>query len=183
MGWVSLGSWADFTQIISPACETRPLREFAIAEGFRRGAEQGSEPVLMKIGVDGRSVMKSHLIYGTFEEPLLTFCASTWMYEACMVFQHNHAGAGPSPELRTLFYRLIGLHKAACHAHFVFDGKDRPTMKRGKQVKVAPHFLARGFQELITAFGFTWHMVRSVCSVRHHACPLLVFAGTRRGRG
>ncbi|KIK80484.1 hypothetical protein PAXRUDRAFT_115651, partial [Paxillus rubicundulus Ve08.2h10] len=122
-------------QIISPACEIQPLREFAVVEGFRRGAELGSEPVLMRIGVDG----------------------SMWMHEACAVFQHNHAGAGPSPELQMLFYCLAGLHKAACHAHFVFDGKDRPATKRGKRVKIAPHFLARGFQELIVAFGFTWH--------------------------
>jgi hypothetical protein len=82
------------------------------------------------------------------------------MYEACAVFQHNHASAGPSPELCTLFYRLIGLHKVACHVHFIFDGRDHPATKRGKWVKVTPHFLTRSFQELITAFGFTWHMVR-----------------------
>jgi hypothetical protein len=41
----------DLTQIISPACEIWPLREFTVMEGFRRGLEQGSEPALMKIGV------------------------------------------------------------------------------------------------------------------------------------
>ncbi|KIK78056.1 hypothetical protein PAXRUDRAFT_834741, partial [Paxillus rubicundulus Ve08.2h10] len=122
-------------KIISPACKIQPLHEFAVVKGFRRGAELGSEPVLMRIGVDG----------------------STWMHKACTVFQHNHAGAGPSPELQTLFYRLTRLHKAACHAHFIFDGKDRPATKWGKQVKIVPHFLAHGFQELIVAFGFTWH--------------------------
>jgi hypothetical protein len=91
----------------------------------------------------------------------LIFRGSTWMHEACAVFQYNHAGAGPSPELRTLFYRLVGLHKVACHGHFVFDGRDRPAMKRQRQVKPAPHFLTRGFQELVTAFGFTWHTVKS----------------------
>ncbi|KIK92542.1 hypothetical protein PAXRUDRAFT_829848 [Paxillus rubicundulus Ve08.2h10] len=122
-------------KIISPACKIQPLCEFAVVEGFRRGTEPGSEPVLMRIGVDG----------------------STWMHEACTVFQHNHAGAGPSPELWTLFYRLARLHKVACHAHFVFDGKDRPATKQGKRVKIASHFLARGFQELIVAFWFMWH--------------------------
>ena len=160
--------WTDLTQIISPAYETRPLHEFAIVEGFRRGSKQGSEPALMKIGVDGRSVMvlKLYLIYWALE-PLLILCASTWMYEACAVFQYNHAGAGPSPKLCTLFYRLIGLHKAVCHVHFVFNGRDRPATKWGKQVKVSPHFLTHGFQELITAFGFTWHAVRLVYSVRY----------------
>ncbi|KIK90475.1 hypothetical protein PAXRUDRAFT_831690 [Paxillus rubicundulus Ve08.2h10] len=106
-------------KIISPACEIQPLCEFAVVEGFRRGAELGSEPVLMRIGVDG----------------------SMWMHEACTVFQHNHAGVGPM----------------ACHAHFIFDGKDCPATKWGKQVKIVPHFLACGFQELIMAFGFMWH--------------------------
>ena len=137
-------------------------------EGFRRGSEQGLEPPLMKIGVDGRSIMvlKLYSIYWAFE-PLLILCASTWMYKACQcaAFQHNHAGAGPSPELHMLFYQLVGLYKAACHVHFVFNDRDRPATKQGKQVKVSPHFLAHGFQELITAFGFTWHTVRLVYSV------------------
>jgi hypothetical protein len=176
--------WTDLTQIISPACEIWPLCEFTVMEGFRRGLEQGSEPALMKIGVDGRSIMvlTPYSIYWTFE-PLLILHASTWMYEACAVFQHNHAGAGPSPELRTLFYRLTGLHKAACHIHFIFDSRDCLATKRGKKVKVAPRFLTRGFQELITAFGFTWHTVILVCSVRHSVYYLPVFAGTWRSRG
>jgi hypothetical protein len=37
----------DLTQIISPACEIRPLHEFTVMEGFRRGLEQGSEPALV----------------------------------------------------------------------------------------------------------------------------------------
>ncbi|KIM59476.1 hypothetical protein SCLCIDRAFT_126055 [Scleroderma citrinum Foug A] len=43
------------------------------------------------------------------------------------------------------------------HAHFVFNGPQRPKLKCGKQVKSAPHFLTQCFQELISAFGFTWH--------------------------
>ncbi|KAL4062245.1 PIN domain-like protein [Scleroderma citrinum] len=36
--------------------------------------------------------------------------------------------------------------------------KDKPQMlNRGKQVKNAPHFLTQHFQELLSAFGFTWH--------------------------
>ena len=66
--------WTDLTQIISPACETWPLCEFAVVEGFRRGSEQGSALALMKIGVDGRSVevLKLYSIYQAFE-PLLNF--------------------------------------------------------------------------------------------------------------
>ncbi|KAL4067454.1 PIN domain-like protein [Scleroderma yunnanense] len=43
------------------------------------------------------------------------------------------------------------------HAHFIFDGPQRPKLKHGKHVKNAPHFLTQHFQELLSAFGFTWH--------------------------
>ncbi|KAL4066141.1 PIN domain-like protein [Scleroderma citrinum] len=43
------------------------------------------------------------------------------------------------------------------HAHFVFDGPQRPKLKHGKHVKNAPHFLTQCFQELLSTFGFTWH--------------------------
>ncbi|KAL4063618.1 PIN domain-like protein [Scleroderma yunnanense] len=43
------------------------------------------------------------------------------------------------------------------HAHFIFDGPQRPKLKCGKQVKNAPHFLMQCFQELLSTFGFTWH--------------------------
>ncbi|KAL4069254.1 PIN domain-like protein [Scleroderma citrinum] len=43
------------------------------------------------------------------------------------------------------------------HTHFIFDGPQRPKLKHGKHVKNAPHFLTQRFQELLSAFGFTWH--------------------------
>ncbi|KAL4065527.1 PIN domain-like protein [Scleroderma yunnanense] len=43
------------------------------------------------------------------------------------------------------------------HTHFVFNGPQRPKLKCGKHVKNAPHFLTQHFQELLSAFGFTWH--------------------------
>ncbi|KAL4075024.1 hypothetical protein V8B97DRAFT_2022611 [Scleroderma yunnanense] len=41
--------------------------------------------------------------------------------------------------------------------HIGFDA--RPKLKHGKQVKNAPHFLTQCFQELLSAFRFTWHEV------------------------
>ena len=81
------------------------------------------------------------------------------MHVVCGAFTHNHAGAGASPEMRTIFYRLVTVSQMLLHAHFVFDGPRRPKLKRGMHVKSAPHFLTRHFQELISAFGFTWHEV------------------------
>ncbi|KAG1840050.1 PIN domain-like protein, partial [Suillus subluteus] len=71
-----------------------------------------------------------------------------------------HAQSGENPELRTLMYKLITLANAPVHAHFVFDGEDRPTIKRGKHVRSAPHWLTRSLQELLQIFGFTWAMAK-----------------------
>lgn len=55
----------------------------------------------------------------------LTCVVSAWMHSVCAVFHTNHAGAGKSPELRTLFFRLVTLLKLPLHAVFVFDGLRR----------------------------------------------------------
>ncbi|KAH0832353.1 PIN domain-like protein [Lanmaoa asiatica] len=65
-------------------------------------------------------------------------------------------GAGPSPELRTLFYRLAAVLSMPIHVFFVFDGRARPNLKRGARVHRKSHWLARPFQELLDAFGFSW---------------------------
>ncbi|KAF8135375.1 hypothetical protein K438DRAFT_1786890 [Mycena galopus ATCC 62051] len=60
------------------------------------------------------------------------------------VFYHpRHAQAGRSPELRTLFYKLVALHDAGAIVVFVFDGPDRPSIKRNKKVKAQPHWLGK----------------------------------------
>ncbi|KAL4064547.1 PIN domain-like protein, partial [Scleroderma citrinum] len=68
-----------------------------------------------------------------------------------------HTSLGESPEIHTIFYQLIMILQMLLHAHFVFDGPQRPKLKCGKQVKNAPHFLMQCFQELLSTFGFTWH--------------------------
>ncbi|KAG2029736.1 PIN domain-like protein, partial [Suillus americanus] len=67
-----------------------------------------------------------------------------------------HAQSGENPELQTLMYKLVTLANAPVHTHFVFDGEDRPTIKRSKQVQSAPHWLTRSLQELLQIFRFTW---------------------------
>ncbi|KAF8440776.1 PIN domain-like protein, partial [Boletus edulis BED1] len=79
---------------------------------------------------------------------------STWLHAVCCAFRHNHAGAGRNPELRTLFYRLASFLNIPVHAIFVFDGPSRPHVKRNKQVRAIPHWLATIFQEMLAVFGF-----------------------------
>ncbi|KAG1832588.1 PIN domain-like protein, partial [Suillus subalutaceus] len=80
---------------------------------------------------------------------------SAWMHSVCAVFRMNHAGAGKSPELRTLFFRLGTLLKLPLHAVFVFDGLRRLPDK-GRKVRSSPHWLTHDFQRMLELFGFHW---------------------------
>ncbi|KAG1887737.1 PIN domain-like protein, partial [Suillus subluteus] len=71
-------------------------------------------------------------------------------------FQIGHAQSGENPELRTLMYKLATLASVPIHAHFVFDGGDHLSVKRGKRVRLMPHWLTQGLQELLQIFRFTW---------------------------
>ncbi|OBZ73129.1 Flap endonuclease GEN 1 [Grifola frondosa] len=71
---------------------------------------------------------------------------------------YAHASAGQNPELRTLFYRLARLFSLPLTAVFVFDGPNRPSIKRGKKVIKAQHWLTAGAMRLIGDFGFQWHL-------------------------
>ncbi|KAI5984246.1 hypothetical protein F5J12DRAFT_787596 [Pisolithus orientalis] len=46
------------------------------------------------------------------------------------------------------------------HPYFIFDGPDCPHLKRGKDIVCTCYLplLMQHFQELLTAFGFNWHM-------------------------
>ncbi|KAI6126773.1 PIN domain-like protein [Pisolithus sp. B1] len=85
--------------------------------------------------------------------------ASAWMYSLVNVFSWRQAGTGQSHEMRVIFRRLSAISQLLLHAYFVFDGPDRPQLKRGKDIIClsGPRLLAQRFQELLTAFGFNWH--------------------------
>lgn len=70
----------------------------------------------------------------------LAHIVSLWMHGICAVFQINHAAAGKSPELRTLFFRLRTLLKLPLHAVFVFDGLGHLPDK-GHKVRSSPHWI------------------------------------------
>ncbi|KIK78342.1 hypothetical protein PAXRUDRAFT_164248, partial [Paxillus rubicundulus Ve08.2h10] len=121
-------------RFLSCAAKKRSLVEYAANQGFHPQTGPDGGPKLLTIGVD----------------------ASMWMHSVCSVFRYNHAGSGPSPELRTLFYQVAALLAMPVHALFMFDGHGRPSTKRGKQTGGKSHWLTTGFQELLDAFGFWW---------------------------
>jgi holliday junction resolvase GEN1/YEN1 len=68
--------------------------------------------------------------------------------------------AGENPALRVLFYRLCRILTLPIVPIFVFDGPDRPKLKRGINVKTTkPHWLSTPLKKFIEAFGFYWYTV------------------------
>ena len=68
--------------------------------------------------------------------------------------------AGENPALRILFYRLCRLLTLPIIPVFVFDGPDRPKVKRGVNVKTGKsHWLSSLFKKFIETFVFFWYMV------------------------
>jgi len=69
---------------------------------------------------------------------------------------------GLNPAIRNLYNRLCRQLQLPSVAIFIFDGPDRPSVKRGDTVnKSKVHYLTKYFQKLIEAFGFHWYTVGS----------------------
>ncbi|KAI5982619.1 hypothetical protein F5J12DRAFT_944644 [Pisolithus orientalis] len=64
---------------------------------------------------------------------------------------------GQNPELRTLFYKLAHLYRTPADILFVFDGLQKPAIKRGKKVVTIPPWLTTYFKDFASAFGFRTH--------------------------
>lgn len=54
---------------------------------------------------------------------------------------------------------LAWLYRNAVKALFVFDGVNRPSVKRNMRVSMTPHWMVSKVQEMIVAFGFQWYTV------------------------
>jgi Holliday junction resolvase YEN1 len=85
-------------------------------------------------------------------------------------FRYHHAAfakgpdnsRGANPELRLLFFRVASLSKLPLLPLFVFDGLERPKVKRGSKLgKAGSHGLTDGFKKLLDVFGMEWRMVRT----------------------
>ena len=73
-------------------------------------------------------------------------------------FQTQAGQGGKNPALRTLYYRLLRLLSLCIQPIFVFDGPNKPPLKRGARTghneASLPNFMAK---QLIKAFGFPFH--------------------------
>jgi Holliday junction resolvase YEN1 len=90
---------------------------------------------------------------------LIQLYVSIWYYLFTAPFHVGHSNYGESPELRTFFSKLLRLSMLPVHIIFVFDGNQRPPIKRGTRVIDREHFLYRGMILLIEAFGFEYFTV------------------------
>ena len=107
------------------------------------------------------------------QKHFLTSLFSIWMNEAqgaVNVRPGHGTQAGENPALQVIFYRLCRLLTLPIVPIFVFDGPDRPKVKRGINVKTTkPHWLSTPLKKFIDAFGFYWYMVSIT------TCHILVF--------
>ncbi|KAF8971159.1 PIN domain-like protein [Flammula alnicola] len=126
----------DLWLALSAASQTRTLTQIAVTEGFER--ERHLEQCLF-VGID----------------------SSIWMNEAQLAISFRPGRgtrAGENPAVRVLFYRLCRLLTLPIIPIFVFDGPDRPKVKRGVNVKTGkPHWLSSPLKKFIEAFGFFWY--------------------------
>lgn len=79
---------------------------------------------------------------------------SVFMYRAIGKFKTRHSSTGPVPELYTIVSKLLHLARTPLVPVFVFDGPNRPIVKRGKHVKVREHWLVESFKAFADALGF-----------------------------
>lgn len=94
----------------------------------------------------------------------------------------NRHGNTENPELVALFSRCSRLFGLPFLPLFVFDGPERPRVKRGKVISGNNHWLATSFQQMLDGFGFQWITVNlAVLSYLFPANKLML--GSWRGRG
>ncbi|KAI0692538.1 hypothetical protein C8T65DRAFT_762091, partial [Cerioporus squamosus] len=116
-------------EVINKTGKSRSIANLAVTQGFE---ENRNGTRTLRLGVD----------------------ASIWLHHASYSAGPKDQDRGAHPELRTLFWRLAKLAQLPVSVLFVFDGRQRPKVKRGSKMgKSGTHGLARGFRELINLFG------------------------------
>ena len=125
-------------KLLQPAGKRRSLTDLAVVDGFERniGGVRG-----LRIGIH-TSIWFGHAAYG----------------------HAAYGREGENPELRTLFFRCSRLLSIPLLPLFVLDGPKRPSVKRNKKISGKAHWLTDGMKNIIEAFGFEWHMVKTFLS-------------------
>ncbi|KAH9894731.1 hypothetical protein C8Q73DRAFT_691273 [Cubamyces lactineus] len=119
-------------EILNHAGQPRSLVNLAVVEGFEKNA-YGTRS--FRLGID----------------------ASIWLNHAQFSRGRMEEDRGANPEIRTLFFRLCKWSKMPFTLVFVFDGRQRPGIKRGSRMgKSGSHNLAKGFKALLDIFRIEW---------------------------
>jgi len=72
----------------------------------------------------------------------------------------SETNRGVNAEIMLLFFRLASLSKLPLLLLFVFDGAERPKLKRGSKMgKAGSHPMTNHMKRLLDAFGMEWRMV------------------------
>lgn len=125
--------------------QSRALAHLAVVDGFENNV---SGRRAFRVGID----------------------ASLWYQHATGFVRYVTRDIGANPEIRCLFFRLCNLRKLPILPLFVFDGRQRPKVKRGsKKGKSGSHNLTQKMKEMLDLFGMEWRMVRTSLTINEHA--------------
>lgn len=118
--------------MLQPAIQVRSLTELSVTEGF----DQNPDGVRgLRVGID----------------------TSIWL-----VHSDHSTREGENAELRTLFFKCTRLISMPFLPLFIYDGPERPQVKRGKVRGKRENWLVAESKKLLDAFGFPWRVVRSI---------------------
>ena len=89
--------------------------------------------------------------------------------DASLWYHHAHFSQGGSnPEIRLLFFRLLNMMEHPILPLFVFDGRERPRVKRNSKLgKTGSNKLNPKMKEMLDVFGLEWREVSMLVAMWH----------------
>jgi len=114
---------------------------------------------------NARFVLESTLVFGKSlnHGSLISTELALRYHHATFAKGGPDSNRGENPELRLLFYRVASMAKLPILPLFVFDGRERPKVKRGSKMgKTGSHNLTDSLKKLLDVFGMEWRMVSIV---------------------
>jgi Holliday junction resolvase YEN1 len=131
------------------------LTTLTVQEGFLKNKHGNRR---YRLGIDIRYILFIHA-----SRSLTSTTVSIWFAEGQHAFKHGGAQSGSQPELKVVFSRLAGLLRLPVDVLFVFDGDQRPEVKRNTNVVKKAHWMTENAKLLIRAFGFSFYVASSNC--------------------